>query len=305
MTNEMEPKVHPFFESKTCSWQYVVACPKTKEAAIIDPVLNYDHGNFIITSESADELIECVLKKGYTVTMLLETHAHGDHLSASYYIQQTLWSRGQPHAPICIGDNVIVVQSHFGKKYQIPRQDTENALDHRFQPDEVFNIGEVTGIALHLPGHTPDHVGYKLGSNIFTGDSMFHPDIGSGRCDFPGGDARELFRSMKRLLSFSPETRLYTGHDYPPSNEYTARDPLPYVTVGEQEKKNKHLKNDSTEDEFVKWRNDQDRGMPELRLVHQAMQVNVRGGKMPSKSHEGKAYLIYLIDVPKVLVTGK
>ncbi|KAF7519268.1 hypothetical protein PCG10_010130 [Penicillium crustosum] len=161
--------------------------------------------------------------------------------SAAYYIQQTLWSRGQPHAQICIGEN--------------------NAFDHLFQPDEVFNIGDVTSIALHLPGHTPDHGGYKIGNNIFTGDSLFNPDVGSGRCDFPGGDARELFRSMKRLLAFPPETRLYTGHDYPPSNEYpsneyTARDPLPYVTVGEQEKKNKnkHIKNDSSEDEFVKWR---------------------------------------------------
>ncbi|KAJ5706031.1 hypothetical protein N7536_001720 [Penicillium majusculum] len=305
MANNMEPRVHPFFESETCSWQYVVACPERKEAAIIDPVLDYNPENFLITSESADELIECVLKNGYTVTLLLATHAHGDHLSAAYYIQQTLWSRGQPHAQICIGENVRVVQSHFAQKYQIPRQEIENSFDHLFQPDEVFNIGNVTSIALHLPGHTPDHGGYKIGNNIFTGDSLFNPDVGSGRCDFPGGDARELFRSMKHLLAFPPETRLYTGHDYPPSNEYTARDPLPYVMVGEQEKKNKHIKNDSSEEDFVKWRSQRDKEMPEPKLVHQAMQVNVRGGRMPSKSHNGKAYLLYLINVPKVLVTGK
>ncbi|CAI7659259.1 unnamed protein product [Penicillium glandicola] len=298
MAKGMEPKVHPFFESKTCSWQYVVACPERKEAAIIDPVLNYDPANFLITPESAEQLIQCVLKNEYTVTMLLETHAHGDHLSAAYYIQQTLWSRGQPHAPICIGENVRVVQSHFAHKYHIPREEIDNAFDHLFQPDEIFNIGNVTSTALHLPGHTPDHGGYKIGSNVFTGDSMFNPDVSSGRCDFPGGDARELFRSMKRLLSFSPETRLYTGRDYPPSNEHTARDPLPY------EKNNKHIKNDSNEDDFVKWRTERDKEMPEPSLVHQAMQVSVRGGKMPGKSHEGKAYLLCLFRVPKVLLTG-
>ncbi|KAK4865768.1 hypothetical protein LT330_009201 [Penicillium expansum] len=286
MTTDMEPKVHPFFETNTCSWQYVVACPERKEAAIIDPVLNYDPANFVITTESA------------------ETHTHGDHLSAAYYIQQTLWSRGQPNAPIYISENVKIVQSHFAQKYQIPRQEIDIAFDHLFQPDEVFNIGDVTGITLHLPGHTPDHGGYKIGSNIFTGDSIFNPDVGSGRCDFPGGDAGELFRSMKRLLSFPPETRLYTGHDYSPSNEHTERDPLPYVTVEEQEKKNMHIKNGSSEDDFVKWRSQRDKEMPEPRLIHQAMQVNVRGGRMPSKSHGGKAYLLYLIDVPKVVVTG-
>ncbi|KAJ5804467.1 uncharacterized protein N7518_000770 [Penicillium psychrosexuale] len=304
MANTVEPRVHPFFEPKTCSWQYLVACPETKEAAIIDPVLDYDTVNLAITSESADQIIDYAMKNEYTIMMLLETHAHADHLSAAYYIQQILWSRGEPHAPICIGENVKIVQSFFARKYAIAKADIDNAFDHLFQPDEIFQIGQVTSSALHLPGHTPDHGGYKFGSNIFTGDCMFNPDVGSGRCDFPGGDPRELYRSMKRLLSFPPETRLYTGHDYPPTNEYTAREPLPYVTVGEQEKKNKHMKKHTTEDEFVKWRTQRDNQMPEPKLVHQAMQVNVRGGKMPSKSHNGKAYLLYLLDVPKVLVPG-
>lgn len=131
---------------------------------------------------------------------------------------------------------------------------------------------------------------------------MFNPDVGSGRCDFPGGDARELYRSMKRLLAFPPETRLYTGHDYPPCNESAARDPLPYVTVGEQRVNNKHLKEDSSEEQFVKWRKERDQLIPEPKNIHQALQVNVRGGKLPSKSHDGKAYMLYLIEVPSVLL---
>lgn len=300
----MEPIIHSIFEGKTCSWQYVVACPKTKEAAIIDPVLNFEPALFRITTESADTLIACIIKHGYTVKMILETHAHGDHLSAAYYIQQALWARGQSHAVICIGENITVVQSYFAHKYRIPRTEIEDAFDHLFKPNEVFHIGEVTCTALHLPGHTPDHGGYQMGNNVFTGDSMFNPDVGSGRCDFPGGDARELYQSMKRLLAFPPETRLYTGHDYPPCNESAARDPMPYVTVGEQRAKNKHLKDDSSEEEFVKWRDERDKVIPEPKNVHQALQVNVRGGKMPSKSHDGKAYMLYLIEVPSKLLGG-
>ncbi|CAG8927610.1 unnamed protein product [Penicillium salamii] len=300
----MEPTVHPIFEAKTCSWQYVVACPNTKEAAIIDPVLNFEPSLFRITTESADAMIDCIMKHGYTIKMILETHAHGDHLSAAYYIQQALWTRGQPHALICIGENITVVQSYFAHKYRIPREEIEDAFNHLFQPDEVFHIGDIACTALHLPGHTPDHGGYQMGNNVFTGDSMFNPDVGSGRCDFPGGDARALYQSMKRLLAFPPETRLYTGHDYPPCNESTAREPLPYTTVGDQQVKNKHVKNDSSEEDFVHWRNEQDQVIPEPKLVHQAMQVNVRGGKMPSKSHDGKAYMLYLIEVPSVLLSG-
>lgn len=300
----MEPIVHSIFEAKTCSWQYVVACPHTKEAAIIDPVLNFEPELFRVTTESADALMDCIIKHGYTVKMILDTHAHGDHLSAAYYIQQSLWARGQPHALICIGENIKIVQSYFAHKYRIPNGEFEDSFNHLFQSDEVFNIGEVVCTALHLPGHTPDHVGYQMGNSIFTGDTMFNPDVGSGRCDFPGGDARKLYRSMQRLLKFPPETRLYTGHDYPPCNESTAREPLPYVTVGEQQEKNKHVKTGSSEEDFVQWRNERDRFMPEPKLVHQAMQVNVRGGKMPSKSHDGKAYLLYLTEVPSVLLTG-
>ncbi|OQE44748.1 hypothetical protein PENCOP_c002G04416 [Penicillium coprophilum] len=210
---------------------------------------DYDSGNFVSTTQSADELIEYVLKKTYTVTMLLDRHARGDHLSTSYYNQHTLWSRGQPHPPVCFGEDVRVVLSHFDQEYHIPSEDIENDFDH-----QLWRRGQ----HCHPPPRT------------YTGSW-------GDRSDFSGGDAQQLFRSTKRFLAFPSETKTCTGHDYPSSNEYTARGPLPYVTVGEQERKNKHVKNDSTEDDFVKWRT-------EPKLMHQGMQVNVRGGKMPGKS---------------------
>lgn len=299
-----QPIVHSVFDPKTCSWQYVVACPNTKEAAIIDPVLDFEPTMFTVSTRSADSLLEIVRKQGYTVTRLLETHAHADHLTAASYIQGSLWSRGQPHAPICIGENITIVQSVFAHKYNIPKEELRNAFDHLFRPDEHFQVGDLDCIALHLPGHTPDHGGYHFRGNIFTGDTILNPDIGSARCDFPGGDARELWRSMQRLLAFSPDTRLYSAHDYPPSNESAGRDPVPFVTVGDQQSQNKHVKQGSTEGEFVAWRRQKDVVMTEPRIVHQALQVNVRGGKMPGRSHEGKAMLQYLVNVPKMLLTG-
>ncbi|KAJ5951937.1 uncharacterized protein N7479_010350 [Penicillium vulpinum] len=304
MANGIQPNIHPFFEPNTCSWQYVVACPKTKEAAIIDPTLNYKPEGFLITTEAADKLIKCVLDNGYTVTMLLETHIHGGHLSAVYYIQQTLWSRGHTHAQICMGENVKVMQSHFAHKFHIPKEELYNAFDHLFEQDETFNIGELTGIAIYLPGHTQDHILYKIEGNIFTGDSIARPDVHSERCDFPGGNHRELFRSMKQILDFPPPTKLYAGHDYPPPNEEVTRNPFPYVTISEREEQKKEARDDVAEDEFVKWRTERDKVMPEPTLVHQAPQINVRGGKLPGKSHEGKGYLLYVINVPKVLLGG-
>ncbi|KAJ5082236.1 hypothetical protein N7532_011279 [Penicillium argentinense] len=300
----MQPIIHTLFESKSGTWQYVVACPNTKEAAIIDPVLDYEPAVFTITSRTADSIINLIVENDYTVTWILETHAHADHLAAAYYIQSALWKKGQPHAPICIGENITIVQRVFAYRYNVPEEELEHAFDHLFQPDETFQIGDMMVTALHLPGHTPDHMGYHVGTNIFTGDCLFNPDVGSARCDFPGGDARVLYRSIKRLLSYPPETKLYTGHDYPPANEAAARDPIAYVTVGEQNDHNKHVKGGATEDDFVRWRNERDHLLADPRLVPQAMQVNVRGGKMPGRTHDGKALLLYPVIAPKGALSG-
>ncbi|KAJ5554382.1 hypothetical protein N7513_004341 [Penicillium frequentans] len=300
----MNPIVHTRFEPKTCSWQYIVVCPKTKDCAIIDPVLDYDLANFTVSTQSADALLKIVRKEHLQVTHLLETHAHTDHLTAAYYLQATLWAKGHPHAPICIGENVTIVQSFCAHRYNIPKEEFKNSFDHLFKPDEKFSIGEMTAVAIDLPGHSPDHGAYHIGSNVFTGDSLFLPDIGSARCDFPGGDAKTLWRSMQRLLEFPDTTRLYTGHDYPPNNEASARDPISFVTVKEQRETNKHLKGESTEEDFVAWKGGRDHALAEPIMLHQALQVNVRGGKMPGRSHDGKALLLCLVSVPKVLLTG-
>lgn len=159
-------------------------------------------------------------------------------------------------------------------------------------------------MAMYLPGHSADHGAYHIGPDVFTGDSLFMPDVGSARCDLPGGDVRTLWKSMQRLLQFPDETRLYTGHDYPSNNEASARDPKAYVTVKEQRETNKHLKDGSTEEDFVKWTGGKDHVLPEPKILHQALQVNVRGGKMPGRSHDGKALLQCLVSVPKTLLTG-
>ncbi|KAJ5729226.1 uncharacterized protein N7483_003734 [Penicillium malachiteum] len=280
----MDPIIHPVFEPTTCSWQYVVACPITRACVIIDPVLDFDLAQFRVTTESAESLLDIVTTQEYAVAYLLETHIHADHLSAAYYIQSTLWARGQPHAPICAGENVTIVQKMFAHKYNIPKEELENSFDHLFHPDETFRVGELTGVAMYLPGHTADHGGYKIGPNV--------------------GDARTLWKSSQGLLNLPPETRLYVGHDYPPSNEATGRNPLSFVTVQEQKETNKHLKNGSKEEDFVEWRHQRDHVISEPQMMHQAIQVNVRGGKMPGRSHEGKAILQYLVTVPANLLTG-
>ncbi|KAJ5577984.1 uncharacterized protein N7459_006948 [Penicillium hispanicum] len=299
----MEPIVHPVFERRTCSWQYVVACPKTKEAVIIDPVLDFEPDLFTVSTDSAEALIDFVAKNGYTVTHLLETHAHADHLSAAYYIQASLWTKGSPHALICIGENITAVQKSFAHKYNIPKEELENAFDQLFKTNERFLIGELEATALFLPGHTPDHVGYQIGANIFTGDTIFKPDIGNARCEFPGGDARKLWRSIRHLLTFPPETRLYAGHDYPTTDECASQGCQPYMTVDDHRKTHKYVQ-EGAERDFITWRRQRDRALADPRMVHQALQVNVRGGKMPGRSHEGKALFQYLVSVPKTLVSS-
>ncbi|PLB54193.1 metallo-beta-lactamase superfamily protein [Aspergillus steynii IBT 23096] len=277
----MDPTVHSCYEPTTGTWQYIVACPSTKEAAIIDPVLDFDPVSLTISTASADSLLDLVAQQGYTVRYLLETHAHADHLTASFYLQQKILASGQPRPSIGIGQRIRLVQDTFAPKYNVPAEDLDAAFDRLLADGERFSVGDVVVAVLALPGHTPDHVGYRIGANVFTGDSIFNPDVGSARCDFPGGDARTLYRSMQTLLSLPPEYRLYTGHDYPPTADGDQkRDPLPYVTVAEQRERNRHAKDGSTEDAFVRWRSERDQGLREPRLMHQAMQVNIRGGRM-------------------------
>lgn len=295
----MEPIIHPIFEKQTSTWQYIVACPRTLQAAIIDPVLDYDQAQMSISTTSADALLDFATSHNYTITRLLETHAHADHLTAAYYIKQRLKVENHAHVPICTGYRIRQVQNTFARRYGIPKDELDNAFDHLSQDDETFRIGDIAGQVLHLPGHTPDHSGYLIGRNVFTGDSMFNPDVGSARCDFPAGDAHALYSSMQKLLSLPDEYKLYTGHDYPPSSgDYQSRDPMPYVTVKEQREGNKHVKGGTPKEDFVRWRQERDSGLNEPRLLHQALQVNIRGGRLPLHA-DRRVFLSMPVRVPE------
>lgn len=276
----MEPTIHPVFESKTGTWQYIVACPRSRQAVIIDPVLNLDMAELKITTTSADDLLSIITANNYTVMRLLETHIHADHLTAAFYLQQQLLKLTGNKASICTGYRINLVQETFGQKYDVPKEELEKAFDYLFDDDENFDIGDLTARALHLPGHTPDHSGYQVGSNVFTGDSIFNPDVGSARCDFPNGDANALYSSMQSLLALPAHYKLYTGHDYPPAN--SGRAPMPFVTVSEQLEGNKSVGRGAQEDKFVDWRRSRDSTLNEPKLLHQALQVNIRGGRLPA-----------------------
>lgn len=273
------PIVNAIHEPKTGTWQYIVADPSTKKAVIIDSVLDFDPATSTITTTSADNLLSIVQKENYTISKILETHAHADHLTASYYLKQKL-----PNYPdICIGARITAVQATWAEKYNIEKSEYEGVFDKRFEDDEPFYMGNIQATIFHLPGHTPDHVGYQIGPNIFTGDTIFNPDIGSARCDFPGGSASDLFASTRKLLSMPGEYGLYTGHDYPDGT----REALPYTTVAVQRETNKHVKSGTREEDFVRWRGERDAGLGEPRLLHQALQVNIRGGRLPKRNKDG------------------
>ncbi|GKT48520.1 beta-lactamase hydrolase-like protein [Colletotrichum spaethianum] len=283
-----EPTIHDIFEQATSTWQYIVADPSTKAAVIIDPVLDFDPAKSTISTQTADSLLDVVLEEGYKVVGILETHIHADHLTASRYLQSRLRDAQNGAAPsICIGSRIGVVQERFGEKYGIAKEEYVDAFDWLLDDDEVFAIGELEATALHLPGHTPDHMGYMIGSNVFAGDSLFNHDVGSARCDFPGGNARDLFASTRRLLNLPQDTKIWTGHDYPPAG----RGPVAVTDVALQKTENKHLAQNVTEDDFVKWREERDLGLGEPKLMHWALQVNVRAGNMPSPTKDGDCLL--------------
>ncbi|KAK3699609.1 hypothetical protein LTR37_016345 [Vermiconidia calcicola] len=269
----MEPTIHTVFEPVTCTWQYIVADPATREAIIIDPVLDYNKETGAIGTSSADKLMQLVDNNEYTITRILETHAHADHLTASRWLQHEL-SRQQKQQPlVCIGRDITQVQKTMGTIYGIPESQMHGAFDHMLSDGERFHVGNIEAEVVHLPGHTPDHVGYIVGSNIFTGDSMFHPDLGTARCDFPGN------------------FKLYTGHDYPPKDRKVpdgeTPGPVPYTTVELQSRKNKHVKVGTQMDQFVKMRTERDASLSEPKLLRQSMHVNLRGGRLPADAVEG------------------
>ncbi|UKZ97142.1 uncharacterized protein TrAFT101_011910 [Trichoderma asperellum] len=290
----MEPTIHSEFEHDTGTWQYVVADPSTMTAAIIDPVLDYDRTSQGLTTHTADELLALVKEKGYKVDWILETHVHADHLTAASYLQKRLAEEQGYKPSVAIGKRIGQVQRFFGRRYGVPEEQYQVVFDHLLEDDEEFMIGSIQATAMHLPGHTPDHMGYKVGDNVFCGDSVFHADIGSARCDFPGGSAGSLYSSGRKLLSLPDHVKIWTGHDYPPKD---GRSPQAYMTVHDHREQNKHLKDGITAEEFVAMRNERDAGLAAPRMLHQSLQINIRGGRLPSPTPDGHRMLRLPLDI--------
>ena len=278
------PVVHSFFDEPTNTATYVVWDPATRKAAIVDSVLNFDAAAGRTNTASADAVIAYVREHGLSVDWLLETHAHADHLSAAPYLQKALGGQ------LAIGRDIIRVQNVFGKIFNagtdFERDGSE--FDHLFDDGDRFTIGDIEAIALHVPGHTPADMAYVIGDAVFTGDTLFMPDYGTARADFPGGDARQLFRSIRRLMQLPDETRLFLCHDYKASgrDEYRWE-----TTVDEQRRSSVHVHDAVSEDAFVAMREQRDAGLAVPRLLLPSIQVNIRAGRFHEAADNGVTYL--------------
>ena len=284
------PIVHSFFDEPTNTATYVVWDPATRKAAIVDSVLDFDAAAGRTKTASADAVIAYVRQNGLTVDWLLETHAHADHLSAAPYLQK---ARG---GQLAIGRELIRVQNVFGKIFNagtnFERDGSE--FDRLFDDGDRFAIGDIEALALHVPGHTPADMAYVIGDAVFTGDTLFMPDYGTARADFPGGDARQLYRSIRRLMQLPDETRLFLCHDY----KAAGRDQYVWeTTVGAQRVGNVHVHEGVDEDDFVAMRTSRDATLSMPKLILPSVQVNMRGGHLPEPEANGTRYLKIPLDV--------
>jgi glyoxylase-like metal-dependent hydrolase (beta-lactamase superfamily II) len=272
-----------FFDPNTWTVSYVVWDQATRRAAVIDPVLDYDFKSGHTGTQSADQVLTCLRDNALQVDWILETHAHADHLSGARYLQERVGGR------IAIGEKIREVQATFKKLFNLERDFLPDGsqFDHLFKDDESFTIGDVPATALLVPGHTPADMAYAVDGSVFVGDTLFMPDVGSARADFPGGDAHQLYRSMRRLLDLPPETRMYVCHDYPPAS----RQPRWQTSVAEQRARNIHVRDGIGEDEFVKMRQARDATLEVPTLILPSIQVNVRAGRLPPVDDNGVAYL--------------
>jgi glyoxylase-like metal-dependent hydrolase (beta-lactamase superfamily II) len=272
-----------FFDRSTWTVSYVVSDKATSAAAVIDPVLDYDFKSGHTDTKAADQVLAYLKDKGLKVEWILETHAHADHLSAARYVQERVGGR------IAIGENIREVQATFKKLYNLERSFLPDGsqFDHLFQDGETFRIGEVEAKAMLVPGHTPADMAYLIEDSVFVGDTLFMPDVGTARADFPGGDAATLYRSIRHLLELPPQTRMYVCHDYPPKG----RDAQWETSVAEQRAKNIHVRDGITEEGFVAMRKARDATLEVPTLILPSIQVNVRAGRMPPADDNGVAYL--------------
>ncbi|AYM83293.1 MULTISPECIES: bifunctional sulfur transferase/dioxygenase Blh [Agrobacterium] len=281
------PHVKAFFDPRTWSVQYVVSDPATKRCAIIDPVYDFDEKSGATGTMNADAILDYVASQGLSVEWILDTHPHADHFSAAHYLKQ------KTGAPTAIGAKVTGVQRLWQEKYNWPDLETDGSQwDRLFEAGDRFDIGSLEARVLFSPGHTLASVTYVVGDAAFVHDTLFMPDSGTARADFPGGSARELWASIQDILTLPDETRLFTGHDYQPGG----RAPKWESTVGEQKRSNPHLAG-MTEEGFIRLRETRDRTLPMPKLILHALQVNIRGGRLPEPEANGKRYLKFPLDV--------
>ena len=272
-----------FFDTGTWTVTYVVWDRATRRAAIVDPVLDYDFKSGHTGTGSADRVLAYVEAERLQVDWILETHAHADHLSGARYLQ------GKVGGKVAIGENIREVQATFKKIYNLERSFLPDGsqFDHLFRDGETFMIGEVEATALLVPGHTPADMAYRVDDAVFVGDTLFMPDVGTARADFPGGDAHTLYRSIRRLLALPPETTMYVCHDYPPKGREAAWQ----TTVAAQRAGNIHVRDGISEDAFVAMRTARDATLEVPTLILPSIQVNVRAGQMPPAESDGVSYL--------------
>ncbi|TWI07958.1 MBL fold metallo-hydrolase [Aerolutibacter ruishenii] len=273
--------IEPFFHDGTGTWSYVVH--RGADAVVIDPVLDYDARSGRIATDSARHLLAYVVEHGLTVHRILETHAHADHLTSAAFL------RARTGAPVAIGHGIRSVQAHFADLFQLTSDDPalHDAFDALLEDGEVIESGALRIEVLATPGHTADSLSYRIDGNVFVGDTVFAPDIGTARCDFPGGSVEQLYHSVQRLYAMPDEATLWLCHDYPPAG----RERRASVSVGEQKRDNRMLDGGTSLEAFAEARHARDAGLPAPNLLYPSLQVNIRGGRLPAEDPHGRRHL--------------
>ncbi|MBV1703502.1 MAG: MBL fold metallo-hydrolase [Hyphomicrobiales bacterium] len=285
----MRPIVRSFFDEATNTVCHLVRDPSSDSCAIVDSVLDFDAASGRTSTKSADEVVAYVRAEGLRVEWILETHVHADHLSAAPYLKERVGGK------LGIGAGIVEVQAIFGKLFNAGTefQRDGSQFDRLFQDGDAFEVGALRGLAMHTPGHTPACMTYVVGDAAFVGDTLFMPDYGTARCDFPGGDARALYRSIRRIFALPPDTRLFLCHDYkaPGRDDYRWE-----TTVADERERNVHARDEISEDEFVAMREARDATLAMPKLILPSVQVNMRAGNPPPPEADGRRYLKIPLD---------
>ena len=283
MNSKVKAEIKAFFDAETWTYTYVVSGGKGSPCIVIDSVLNYDPKSGRTSTRSADEVIQFIQGEELKLTWILETHAHADHLTAAPYLQEKLGGK------LVIGDHIASVQSVFKGVFNLDKDFAVDGsqFDHLLRDGESLVFGELSLKALYVPGHTPACMAYEIGGALFVGDTLFMPDVGTARCDFPGGNARTLYQSVQKILSYPKETKLYMCHDYPPNG----RAPECSTTVEAEKSSNIHVHDGISEEQFVQMRTKRDETLQMPTLILPSIQVNIRAGHFPDPENNGKSYL--------------